>query len=85
MENDLLEQLDLWHKNSEYGKIEKRILQIPEMDRDYELHSHLARAMNNLERYEDALRLLVQRSQCSRPVDVQRTRTIQSTICVPFR
>ncbi|RKN86383.1 Imm51 family immunity protein [Paenibacillus ginsengarvi] len=29
------------------------------MERDYELLSHLARAMNNMERYEDALQLLL--------------------------
>jgi len=59
MEKDLLEQLDLWHKEGEFEKIAKRILEIPEQDRDYDLISHLARTMNNLEQYEGALQLLL--------------------------
>lgn len=59
MEKDLLEQLDLWHKDGEFEKIAERILGIPEQDRDYELISHLARTMNNLEQYEGALQLLL--------------------------
>lgn len=59
MEKDLLEQLDHWHKNDEFEKIADRILEIPEQDRDYDLVSHLARAMNNLERYEEALQQLL--------------------------
>jgi len=59
MEKDLLEQLNLWHQDGEYEKIVDRISDIPEQDRDYDLVGHLARAMNNLERYEEALQLLL--------------------------
>lgn len=55
MEKDLLEQLILWHEDDEFEKIVGKILQIPEQDRDYDLVSHLARALNNLERYDEAL------------------------------
>ncbi|MFD3271087.1 Imm51 family immunity protein [Paenibacillus dendritiformis] len=59
MGKDLLEQLNLWHKGCEYEKIADRILIIPEQDRDYDMVSHLARALNNLERYDEALQLLL--------------------------
>ncbi len=59
MESDLLEQLNLWHEEDEFEKIVDTILQIPEQNRDYDLVSHLARAMNNLERYEEALQQLL--------------------------
>ncbi|MFC4304304.1 immunity 51 family protein [Cohnella boryungensis] len=59
MEKDLLKQLNLWHNDREYEKIADRILEIPEPDRDYDSVSHLARALNNLERYEAAVQLLL--------------------------
>ncbi|MCP1308545.1 SMI1/KNR4 family protein [Paenibacillus tyrfis] len=59
MERDLLEQLNLWHEEDEFENIIDRILEIPERDRDYDCISHLARAMNNLERYEEALQQLL--------------------------
>ncbi|WP_307720060.1 hypothetical protein [Paenibacillus ehimensis] len=59
MERDLLEQLNLWHEEDEFENIIDRILEIPERERDYDVISHLARAMNNLERYEEALQQLL--------------------------
>ncbi|MCP3776007.1 SMI1/KNR4 family protein [Paenibacillus sp. MZ04-78.2] len=59
MEKNLLEQLNLWHEEDEFKQIIDRILEIPEQDRDYDVISHLARAMNNLERYEEALQQLL--------------------------
>lgn len=59
MENDLLKQLNLWHKDGEHEKVADRILGIPEQDRDYEMVSYLARALNNLKRYEAAVQLLL--------------------------
>lgn len=55
MRDDLLAQLDLWHEEDEFEEIVDAVLEIPEADRDYELISHLGRALNNLERYEEAL------------------------------
>ncbi|MFC3799497.1 Imm51 family immunity protein [Cohnella sp. GCM10012308] len=59
MDKDLIEQLDAWHRKSSYGNIVDRIEQIPPEERDYALTSHLARAYNNLDRYEEALTLLL--------------------------
>lgn len=58
MANDLIEQLNDWHRKSNYGKIVDAIERIPPDERDYTLTSHLARAYNNLDRYEEALTLL---------------------------
>ncbi|WP_106769653.1 SMI1/KNR4 family protein [Paenibacillus faecalis] len=55
MREDLLAQLDEWHEEDEYEEIVDAIIEIPEDERDYELISHLGRAMNNLERYEEAI------------------------------
>jgi len=59
MEKDLLKQLNLLHKEGEHQKIADRILGIPEQDRDYDMVSYLARALNNLKRYEAAVQLLL--------------------------
>ncbi len=59
MEKKLLKELNLWHKDRDYEKIANRILEIPEQDRDYDLVGHLARALNNLKRYEAAVQLLL--------------------------
>ncbi|MFC5406633.1 immunity 51 family protein [Cohnella soli] len=59
MDKDLLEQITRWHKDNEYEKIVGEILLIAEQDRDYDLVSHLARALNNLERYDEALQQLL--------------------------
>ncbi|HEY2495122.1 MAG TPA: SMI1/KNR4 family protein [Paenibacillus sp.] len=55
MRDDLLAQLDVWHEEDEFEEIVDAIMEIPAEDRDYVLISHLARAMNNLERYEEAI------------------------------
>jgi len=59
MEKALLEQLTRWHEGNEYEKIVGEILLIAEQDRDYDLINHLARALNNLERYDEALQQLL--------------------------
>ncbi|MEI7027532.1 hypothetical protein [Paenibacillus sp. y28] len=59
MEKELLAQLTLWHEEDEFEQIVDRITKIPEQDRDYDLISHLARALNNLARYEEALEQLL--------------------------
>lgn len=59
MEKDHMEQLNRWHQNKEYDKILAAILKIPEQDRDYDAVGHLARAMNNLERYKEAAQQLL--------------------------
>lgn len=59
MAKDLIEQLNDWHRKSSYGKIVDKLEQIPPEKRDYTLTSHLARAYNNLSRYEEALELLL--------------------------
>lgn len=59
MEKALLEQLNLWHRDKEYEKIIAAILEISEQERDYDEVGHLARAMNNLERYEEAVQQLL--------------------------
>lgn len=55
MRDELLEQLDEWHEEDEFEEIVDAIMEIPQEDRDYELTGHLGRALNNLERYEEAL------------------------------
>jgi len=55
MKEGLLDQLDLWHEEDEFQEIVDAITEIPPEERDYVLISHLGRALNNLERYEEAL------------------------------
>lgn len=55
MRDDLLEQLDTWHEEDQFDEIVDAIMEIPAEDRDYVLISHLGRALNNLERYEEAV------------------------------
>jgi len=59
MEKDTLAQLIIWHQEDEHEKIVDRIMEIPQSDRDYETVSLLARAMNNLEHYDEALQQLL--------------------------
>ncbi|GAV15753.1 DUF4261 domain-containing protein [Paenibacillus sp. NAIST15-1] len=58
MKKDLLEQLNLWHEEDEFEKIVGKIAEIPEQDRDYDIVGYLARALNNLKRYDEALQQL---------------------------
>jgi len=55
MNEELLEQLETWHEQDEYEKIVEAVQEIPAEERDYELVNHLGRALNNLERYEEAV------------------------------
>lgn len=55
MREDLIEQLEAWHEEDEFDEIVDAITEISEEERDYELTSHLGRALNNLERYEEAV------------------------------
>lgn len=55
MRDDLLVQLDEWHEEDEFEEIVDAIMDVPAEDRDYVLISHLGRALNNLERYEEAI------------------------------
>lgn len=55
MQEDLVEQLDAWHEEDEYENIVNAITEIPAEERDYVLVSHLGRALNNLERYSEAI------------------------------
>ncbi|MEC0090821.1 Imm51 family immunity protein [Paenibacillus macquariensis] len=50
-----MEQLTLWHNKSQHGKIINKIMEIPETDRDYDLVCLLARALNNQEKYNEAI------------------------------
>ncbi|GFZ92408.1 hypothetical protein GCM10008018_43450 [Paenibacillus marchantiophytorum] len=59
MEKDTFAQLIIWHQEDEHEKIVDRIMGIPPSDRDYDTVSLLARAMNNLERYDEALQQLL--------------------------
>lgn len=56
MEQRLIDQLKEWHEEDEHQQIVDSLLAIPDEERDYEWMSHLARAYNNLGRYEEALR-----------------------------
>ncbi|MGQ8873159.1 SMI1/KNR4 family protein [Paenibacillus sp. TSA_86.1] len=55
MNEELLEQLETWHEHDEYEKIVEAVQEVPVEERDYELVNHLGRALNNLERYEEAV------------------------------
>ncbi|PQP83654.1 SMI1/KNR4 family protein [Paenibacillus sp. PCH8] len=59
MQRDLLEQLNLWHEQDEFGLIIERIDDIPVSERDYNLIGQLARAYNNMERYREAVEQLL--------------------------
>ncbi|CQR58981.1 Imm51 family immunity protein [Paenibacillus riograndensis] len=59
MEENLLEQLAQWHEEDEFAKIVEAIMDIPEPDRDYVLIGQLGRALNNLDRYNEALEQLL--------------------------
>jgi tetratricopeptide (TPR) repeat protein len=52
---DLLKQLNLWHQKDQYNRIIATIEEIPEAERDYELVCQLGRALNNEDRYEEAI------------------------------
>ncbi len=55
MREELVAQLELWHEEDEFQKIVDAIMEIPAEERGYVLTNHLGRALNNLERYGEAL------------------------------
>ncbi|MGW7159804.1 SMI1/KNR4 family protein [Paenibacillus taichungensis] len=55
MNDELLERLEAWHEQDEYEEIIDAITEVPEEDRDYILVNHLGRALNNIERYQEAV------------------------------
>lgn len=59
LREDLLAQLETCHEEDKFEKIVNAITEIPAEDRDYELVNHLGRALNNLERYEEAVEQLM--------------------------
>ncbi len=54
----LLKQIEKWHEYGEHEKIAEMLFALPESERDYNITSMLARALNNMGRYEEALALL---------------------------
>ncbi|MGX1829892.1 SMI1/KNR4 family protein [Paenibacillus taichungensis] len=55
MNDELLERLEAWHEQDEYEEIIDAITEVPEEERDYILVNHLGRALNNMERYQEAV------------------------------
>jgi len=55
MNEELIAQLEAWHEEDEFEKIVDAIMEVPTEERDYTLVSHLGRALNNLERYDEAV------------------------------
>jgi tetratricopeptide (TPR) repeat protein len=54
----LLKQIERWHEAGKHEKIAETLSALPEKERNYDLTCLLARALNNLSRYEEALGLL---------------------------
>lgn len=54
----LLEQLEQWSNEQKHQKVVEHITALPEKDRTYEIIGQFARALNNLERYEEAIKQL---------------------------
>ncbi|MDU1891252.1 MAG: tetratricopeptide repeat protein [Dysgonomonas sp.] len=54
----LLKKLEQLHVDGKHEKIVELLLAIPQNERDYNLTGLLARALNNINRYEEALHLL---------------------------
>ncbi|MFD0715762.1 Imm51 family immunity protein [Paenibacillus sp. GCM10027626] len=59
MRQELLHKLNKWHTNGQSLKIVEAIEEIPESERDYEIVNHYGRALNNLDRHEEALQQLM--------------------------
>lgn len=55
---ELLEQLEQWNRQGKHQLIADAVGTLPEEQRDYEIISRFARALNNLERYDEALQQL---------------------------
>lgn len=70
MSSEFIEKIDNWHKSEEHQKIVDSILDLPESERDYNLIVLLARAYNNLEDYENAVKLLLSVSETGKDDDL---------------
>ncbi|MCZ1265713.1 SMI1/KNR4 family protein [Paenibacillus tundrae] len=55
MNDELLERLEDWHEQDDYEEIIDAITEVPEEERNYILVNHLGRALNNMERYQEAV------------------------------
>lgn len=60
MNQELEKKLAKWHESDEYDRVISEIRAIPEGERDYELWGQLARALNNIDEYEEAVEILLQ-------------------------
>ena len=58
MNDELMKQIDEWHKAEKHQEIIDALEQIPEAEQDFETTSLLARAYNNIEEYAKAAELL---------------------------
>lgn len=58
MNDELMEQIDEWHKAEKHQEIIDALERIPEAERDFETTGFLARAYNNIEEYAKAAELL---------------------------
>lgn len=58
MNDELMKQIDEWHKAEKHQEIIDALEQIPKAERDFETTSLLARAYNNIEEYAKAAELL---------------------------
>ena len=58
MNDELMKQIDEWHKAEKHQEIIDALEQIPEAERDFETTRLLARAYNNIEEYAKAAELL---------------------------
>ncbi len=54
----LAENLHYWHVSGQYENIVDKLLSLPPKELNYDLTCQLARAYNNLERYDDAIKYL---------------------------
>ncbi|MCL1814310.1 MAG: suppressor of fused domain protein [Treponema sp.] len=59
----LLEQIKQWHDGDEHQAIVNAIDKIPRPEWDYNLSCYYARALNNLERYQEALDILSEQKE----------------------
>jgi tetratricopeptide (TPR) repeat protein len=59
MDSEFIKQLNEWHDNDEHQKIVDAIEQMPLAEHDFEVTGLYARALNNTERYQEALDLLM--------------------------
>lgn len=59
MDKETLYKLNKWHEEDEFQKIVDEISLMVEEEMDYDVISHLVRALNNLKRYEEAIEKLL--------------------------